>query len=134
LNRFVKPSHTPRALVLAGCVFVVGALLGAMAGGCSHGEAPRIRVVNASGQRVNGLWVRTEKDSARVPALAPGESAEVRVRVNGEALLWVSGTVNGRPVESHGGEYVEGSGGYRFRATIDSSGSVDLKFIRLAIW
>jgi hypothetical protein len=126
-------SHTPRALVLAGCVFVLGVLAGAAAG-CSRGESPRIRVVNASGERVSGLWVCTEKDSTRVPALAPGESAEVRVRVKGEGLLWVSGTVNGRPVESHGGEYVEGSGGYRFRATIDSSGSVELKFIRLAIW
>jgi len=127
-------SRTPRAFVLAGCVFVLGALLGAVAGGCSRGEAPRIRVVNASGKRVNGLWVRTEKDSVRVPALDAGESAEVRLRVNGEALLWVSGTVNGVPLESHGGEYVEGSGGYRFRATIDSTGGVELKFIRLAIW
>ena len=42
--------------------------------------------------------------------------------------------VLGVPVESHGGEYVEGSGGYRFRATIDSTGDVELKFIRLAIW
>lgn len=134
MNPFVKKSHTPRAFVLAGCVFVLGTLLGALAGGCSRGEGPRIRVVNASGQRVNGLWVRTQTDSTRVPALAPGESAEVRVRVKGEALLWVSGTVNGRPVESHGGEYVEGSGGYRFRATIDSTGGVELKFIRLAIW
>jgi hypothetical protein len=130
----MKMFHTPRALVLAGCVFALGTGLGALAGGCGHGEAPRIRVVNASGQRVNGLWVRTQTDSTRVPALAPGESAEVRVRVKGEALLWVSGTVNGRPVASHGGEYVEGSGGYRFRATIDSTGNVQLKFIRLAIW
>lgn len=130
----IESERTPRALALAGCVFLLGLLLGAAAGGCGHGEAPRVRVVNRSAQRVSGLWVRTEKDSVRVPGLQPGESTEVRVRVKGEALLWVSGTVNGRPVESDGGEYVEGSGGYRFRATIDSTGHVDLEFIRIRMY
>lgn len=125
--------RTPRALALAGCVFLLGLLLGAAAG-CGKGEAPRVRVVNRSAQRVSGLWVRTEKDSVRVPSLRPGESTEVRVRVQGEALLWVTGSVNGHPVESDGGEYVEGSGGYRFRATIDSTGHVDLKFIRIRMY
>lgn len=93
-----------------------------------------MRVVNASGQRLDALWVRTEHDSTRVPALAPGESAEVRPRVHGEDLLWITGRFAGRRIDSHGGEYVEGSGGYRFRAVIDSAGHAELKFIRLGLW
>ena len=93
-----------------------------------------MRVVNESGQRVEELWVRTERDSVRVPPLAPGQSAEVRPRVQGEDLLWVTGSFAGRRIESSGGDYVEGSGGYRFKATVDSSGHVDVKFIRMGLW
>lgn len=93
-----------------------------------------MQVVNASGRRIDALWVRSEHDSVRVPPLAPGESVEVRPRVQGEDLLWMSGTFMGRRIESHGGDYVEGTGGYRFRATIDSTGHAEMKFIRLGLW
>ena len=93
-----------------------------------------MRVVNASGRRLDELWVRTEHDSVRVPALAPGESIEVRPRVHGEDLMWLTGRFGNQPLESHGGEYVEGSGGYRFRAVVDSTGHAELRFIRLALW
>jgi hypothetical protein len=93
-----------------------------------------VRVVNASGQRLDELWVRTEHDSVRVPALAPGESVEVRPRVQGEDLMWISGRFEGRSLESNGGEYVEGTGGYRYRAVVDSAGRAELRFIRLALW
>ena len=125
-------SHTPRAAGLAGCVLVGLAALAAP--GCGHGEAPRVRVVNASGRRLDELWVRTEHDSVRVPALAPGESVEVRPRVEGEDLMWISGRFEGRSLESNGGEYVEGTGGYRYRAVVDSAGRAELRFIRLALW
>jgi len=102
--------------------------------GCGHGEAPRVRVVNASGRRLDHLWVCTQHDSTRVPALAPGESVEVRPRVQGEDLLWLSGRFAGRRITSDGGDYVEGSGGYRFRAVVDSSGRAEVRFIRLGLW
>ena len=123
---------TPRAAGLAGCVFLgLGLLAGA---GCGRGESPRVRVVNASGRRLDALWVRTEHDSVHVPALAPGESVEVRPRVHGEDLMWITGRFGGRSVESNGGEYVEGTGGYRFRAVVDSAGHAELRFVRLALW
>jgi len=93
-----------------------------------------VQVVNRSGRRVDGLWVRTQHDSVRVPALGPNESCEVRPHVHGEDLLWISGRFAGRPIDSNGGEYVEGSGGYRFRAVIDSTGHAELKFVPLGIW
>ena len=115
------------AALLAGCVLLAAA-------GCAHGEAPRVRVVNASGHRLNTLWVCTQHDSVRVPGLAPGDSVEVRIHVRGEDLLWVAGRFAGRPIESHGGEYVEGTGGYRFRAVVDSAGHAEVRFLRLGLW
>lgn len=129
-----KRFHAPRALALAGFVFLLGALFGAFSGGCGRDDSPRIQVVNESGMRVSGLWVATAKDSTRVPALGPGERTEVRVRMRGEGALRMSGAVNGRPLSPQEDLYAEGSGGYRFRATIDSSGAVQLRFVRLAIW
>jgi len=131
----MKTSHgLPRAAGLAGCVFPGLALAALLAAGCGHGEGPRVRVVNASGRRLDELWVRTEHDSVRVPGLAPGESVEVRPRVHGEDLMWLTGRFGAQAIESHGGEYVEGSGGYRFRAVVDSTGHAELRFIRLALW
>ena len=130
--RLTFASITPRAAGLAGCVFLGLAIVSAT--GCGHGESPRVRVVNASGRRLDALWVRTEHDSVHVPALAPGESVEVRPRVHGEDLMWITGRFGGRSVESNGGEYVEGTGGYRFRAVVDSAGHAELRFIRLALW
>ncbi len=137
--------HTPRAgpaplagAPLAGCLFLAGVLIPAALGlsalGCGRGEQPRVRVVNASGRRLDQIWVRTQRDSVRVPSLAPGESVEVRPRVKGEDLLWISGRFAGRRIESHGGDYVEGTGGYRFRAVIDSAGRASVRFVRLGIW
>lgn len=123
---------TPRAAALAGCLLLGPALLATA--GCGHGEPPRVRVVNASGRRLDELWVRTEHDSVHVPALAPGESVEVRPRVHGEDLMWITGRFAGRSLESNGGEYVEGTGGYRYRAVVDSAGRAELRFIRLALW
>jgi hypothetical protein len=90
--------------------------------------------VNHSGRRLDDVWVRTQKDSTRVPSLRAGDSVEVRPRVKGEDLLWLSGRFRGRYFQSEGGDYVEGSGGYRFRAVIDSSGHATVKFIRLGMW
>jgi hypothetical protein len=110
-------------------------LLAALVGtGCSGADAPRVRVVNRSALRLEELWVRTRLDSVRVPTLAPGESAEVRPRVRGEDRLRVTGRYDGRPIVSGTGEYVEGTGGYRFRAVVDSSGRVEVKFIRMGLW
>ena len=129
-------SITPRAAGLAGCVLLALPTLATMLAttGCGHGEAPRVRVVNASGRRLDELWVRTVHDSVRVPALAPGESVEVRPPVHGEDLMWLTGRFGGRSLDSNGGEYVEGSGGYRYRAVIDSAGHAELRFVRLALW
>jgi len=102
--------------------------------GCGHGELPRVRVVNASGHRLDDLWVRTQHDSTHVPGLKPGDSVTVRPHVKGEDLLWMAGRFRGRRIESDGGDYVEGSGGYRFRAVIDSNGHATVKFIRLGMW
>jgi hypothetical protein len=127
-------SHdTPRAAGLAGCVLLACVFAPALAG-CGHGEAPRVRVVNHSGQRLDDLWIRTQHDSTRVPSLKAGDSVEVRPRVQGEDLLWLSGRFEGRYIQSMGGDYVEGTGGYRFRAVIDSGGHATVKFVRLGLW
>ena len=137
-------SRTPRAAGLAGCSFAgvpararelaPWALAALLVTGCDSGNAPRVHVVNASGERLDGLWVRTEQDSTRVPPLEPGQSVDVKLHVKGEALLWVSGTFAGRRVASSGGDYVEGSGGYRFKAVVDSTGTVEVKFLRMGLW
>ncbi len=125
--------HTPRAAGLAGCVLLACALAAALAG-CGHGDAPRVRVVNHSGVRLDDLWVRTQQDSTRVPSLKPGDSVVVRPHVHGEDLLWLSGRFDGRSIASDGGDYVEGSGGYRFRAVVDSNGQATVKFVRMGLW
>lgn len=93
-----------------------------------------MRVVNHSGVQLADLWIRTQHDSTRVPSLRAGDSVEVRPRVQGEDLLWLSGRFAGRYIQSEGGDYVEATGGYRFRAVIDSSGHASVKFIRLGLW
>ena len=141
-----RADPTPRAAGLAGCSLParratagLAALPFALAtalvlAGCGRGEQPRVRVVNLSGQRLDAIWVRTQRDSVRVPPLAPGDSVEVRPRVRGEDLLWVTGRFGGRRIESYGGDYVEGTAGYRFRAVVDSAGRAHVKFIRMGIW
>jgi hypothetical protein len=114
--------------LLYACVFAL------VSAGCGRGELPRVRVVNESGRRLDDLWVRTQNDSTRVPSLRPGDSVEVRPHVHGEDLLWMSGHFAGRRIQSDGGDYVEGSGGYRFRAVIDSTGHATVKFVRLGLW
>ena len=114
--------------LFAACVFALASF------GCGRGEAPRVRVVNQSGRRLDDLWVKTQHDSTRVPSLRPGDSVVVRPRVHGEDLLWITGRFAGRRIESSGGDYVEGSGGYRFRAVIDSGGHATVKFIRMGMW
>ena len=136
MQRSLLVPGTPRAAGLAGCALAAALFTAGwgLSAGCSRGEGPRVRVVNASGRRIDALWVRSQNDSVRVPPLAPGESVEVRPRIRGEDLLWLTGTFAGRPIESHGGDYVEGTGGYRFRATVDSAGQAEMKFIRLGLW
>jgi len=139
----LHPFRTPRAVLFRSTPFagfvmlamwLAPILLAFAAAGCGRGEQPRVRVVNLSGRRLDNLWVRTQNDSLRVPPLAPGDSVEVRPKVVGEDLLWVSGRFGGRRIASYGGDYVEGTGGYRFRAVIDSSGYVRVRFVRLGIW
>ena len=130
----VLPRSTPLAGFLLRASLVLAAMLPLAAAGCGRGEQPRVRVVNLSGRRLDQIWVRTQNDSLRVPPLAPGDSVEVRPHVVGEDLLWVTGRFAGRHIDSHGGDYVEGTGGYRFRAVIDSAGRVRVRFIRLGIW
>ena len=133
LTKRRNAASTPRAAGLAGCI-VCGALLLAAAAGCGGSDRPSVQVVNHSGLTLDDLWVHTQGDSVRVPRLEPGGRADVRPRVRGEDLLWVGGRFDGRPVSSHGGDYVERSGGYRFRATVDSSGHIDVRFVRLGLW
>jgi hypothetical protein len=127
-------SHdTPRAARFAGCLFAACVLTLAL-DGCGRGERPHVRVVNASGHRLDDLWVVTQHDSTRVPSLRPGDSVTVRPRVHGEDLLWLTGRFMGRRIQSDGGDYVEGSSGYRFRAVVDSTGHATVKFIRMGLW
>ena len=126
-------SLTPRALRLAGCVFAVASLAAFGGVGCDRVEGPRVWIENASGRRLEGFWVRTDGDSVRVPAIDPGRSVEVHPRVRGEARLSVVGRFAGRRVESVGGDYVEGSAGYRFRAVVDSAGGVTVRFLGLSL-
>ena len=123
----------PRASRLAGFSFAACVFALALAG-CGHGESPRVRVVNLSGRRLDDLWVRTQNDSTRVPSLKAGDSVVVRPHVHGEDLLWLSGRFAGRYITSDGGDYVEGSGGYRFRAVVDTGGQATVRFVRMGIW
>ena len=60
---------------------------------------------------------------------------KVSLRGKGEvAVNRIAGRFGGRSVESNGGEYVEGTGGYRFRAVVDSAGHAELRFVRLGLW
>ncbi|MFM7231527.1 MAG: hypothetical protein ACKO3S_06030 [bacterium] len=120
-------SRTPRALALAG--FALALALGS----CAGGEAPRVRVTNTSRTVLEGVWVVAGADSVRVPVLAPGRTADVRVPVRGPSRLRLGGSAHGRALGAHEALYVEGSGGYRFRALVDSSGAVTLRFVRLAL-
>jgi len=122
-------TRTPRAFALAGFALAFAFTLGA----CAGGEAPRVRVTNVSRTVLDGLWVVAGTDSVRVPALAAGRTADVRVPVSGPSRLRLGGSANGRPLGAHESLYVEGSGGYRFRALVDSSGMVTLRFVRLAL-
>lgn len=129
------PSTPLAGFLLAGALApLLPALIALVLSGCGRGEQPRVRVVNLSGRRLDNLWVRTQGDSVRVPPLAANDSVEVRPHVDGEDLLWVTGRFAGHRIESHGGDYVEGTGGYRFRAVIDSAGRVRVRFVRLGIW
>ncbi len=122
-------SVTPRAPRLAGCLFAA-ALWWV---GCSRSQGPRVWIENDSGVRLEDFWVHTDGDSVRVPAVAPGASVEVRPRVRGEATLAVVGVFAGRRVVSSEGTYVEGSAGYRFRAVVDSTGEVTLRFLGMSL-
>ena len=129
MSRFLRDrflGSTPRAFALAGCVVLGGALAGS-------GDGPRVRVVNASAGTLDGAWIVGERDSVRVPNLAPGESTDVKPDVAGEDMLMLRGTAGGRPLEAWGGNYVEGSGGYRFRAVVDSSLHVTFTFLGLNV-
>ena len=130
----VLSSSTPLAGFFLRASLLLAVLLPLASLGCGRVEQPRVRVVNLSGRRLDNLWVRTQQDSVRVPPLAAGDSVEVRPHVEGEDLLWISGRFAGRRIESHGGDYVEGTGGYRFRAVIDSAGYVRVRFVRLGLW
>ena len=76
---FGSSYDAPRATGFAGRLFAVCVFTLALAlDGCGHGEPPRVRVVNHSGRRLDDVWVRTQRDSTRVPSLKPGDSVEVR--------------------------------------------------------
>lgn len=122
-------TRTPRAFALAGFALVFAFALGS----CAGGEAPRVRVTNTSRTVLEGLWVVAGVDSVRVPALTAGRTADVSVPVRGPTRLRLGGLANGRPLGAHEALYVEGSGGYRFRALVDSGGAVTLRFVRLAL-
>ena len=85
---------------------------------------PVVTVENHSPWRVDSLWAVTTGDSTRVPALAPGASAQVRVRAQAEDLLVLRGHASGHVLAPNLGVYVEGAGRYRVRAVIGESGAI----------
>jgi len=105
--------RTPWAIALTGCG-VVAALAACAPPGAN------VRIVNASGERLDGLRVVCESDSTIVPAIAPGESASVAVSWNGEDVIALRGRIGGRPLRPTMGEYVEN--GWRVRLVVDSTG------------
>lgn len=101
-----------------------GALAAVLFGGCGLVGGPVVTVENHSPWRVDSLWVVATGDSTRVPPLAPGASARVRVRAQGEDLLVLRGHASGHVLAPSLGAYVEGAGSYRLRAVVGESGAV----------
>ncbi|MBI5169649.1 MAG: hypothetical protein HZA61_09190 [Candidatus Eisenbacteria bacterium] len=112
--------RTPRAISLAGLSLCVAALavLAALCG-CGVNDV-RVTVANASGRPLDSLVVAGEGFAKRVRPLAPGESAQVRVAVNGEDALALRGRIGGRPLVPQMAAYVEA--GYSLRFEVDSGG------------
>lgn len=110
----------PAARASAVLALLVG---GAVLSGCGFG-APVVTVENRSPWLVDSLWVVTTADSARVPALAPGGSARVRVHAQGEDLVVLRGHASGHVLAPSLGAYVEAGGNYRLRAQVGASGAV----------
>ncbi len=101
-----------------------GLLAGTLLAGCGLIGGPVVTVENHSPWRVDSLWVVATGDSTRVPPLAPGASAQVRVRAQGEDLLVLRGHASGHVLAPSLGAYVEGAGSYRLRAVVGESGAV----------
>lgn len=111
----------------------LGAAVVALAGaaGCGLFGGPVVTVENRSPWRVDSLWVVTSADSARVPTMAPGASARVRVRAHAEDLLLLRGRASGNVLAPSMGTYVEGGGPYRVRAVIGETGAVTITDTRV---
>ena len=98
------------------------ALLAALSlAGCG-GPTFRATVVNASRANLAELRLVGERDSTRLPELAPGDSAVVSARVRGEDAIVLRGALAGRPLVPMLAAYVEA--GYRVRLVVDSTGFV----------
>lgn len=101
------------------------------AAGCGLLGGPVVTVENRSPWRVDSLWVVTTADSARVPAMAPGATARVRVRAQGEDLLLLRGRASGSSLAPSMGTYVEGGRNYRVRAVVGKTGAVTITDTRV---
>ncbi|HTR96851.1 MAG TPA: hypothetical protein VMH61_03030 [Candidatus Acidoferrales bacterium] len=108
----------PRALPLAGLV-----LLGALAGCGSDGTT--LTVINRSHARLESLRVCAERDSAFVPALAPGDSAVVRPPWSDDDVIQLRGLAAGEPLRPMMGGFVEA--GDRVAVIVDSTGFVTVE-------
>lgn len=109
--------RTPRAISLAG-LSLCGAALAALCG-CGVNDV-RVTVVNASGGALDSLVLSGDQVAKRVRSLAPGESASVRVGVNGEDAVGLRGRREGRRLVPQMAVYVEAGG--TLRLEVDSSG------------
>ena len=118
--------RTPRAISLAGLSLCGGALvavcaLGALGALCGCGvNDVRVTVVNASGGALDSLVLSGDQVTKRVRSLAPGESASVRIGVNGEDAVGLRGRRDGRRLVPQMAVYVEAGG--TLRLEVDSSG------------
>ncbi len=109
-----RRTRTPRALALAGSL-----LLGAAAG-C--GPRIQVTVMDEAREPLTALRVVGQADSTRVPDVAPGASARVRVAVRGEDAIVLRGRVGHRPLSPMMAAYVEN--GWHLRLVVDSTGYV----------
>lgn len=112
-----RPMRRRAVLALAGALSLFTA-------GCGLTDV-RVTVVNASGQPLDSLVIAGEGHATRVKPLAPGQSRELRIAVNGEDALALRGRMGGRRLVPQMAAYVED--GYRLRLEVDPHGVVQVE-------
>lgn len=118
MNRLAFIKRIVRVLqwctVLCFLVCAVGAVLMFM----RYNRAPRITVVNQSGQVLEGIVIRGNGFECVIPILQPGHRETFSVVVSGESGISLECQAGARRVSAERQGYIEARGGYRATLTV----------------